>query len=74
MHGDPADVREGDFRGDLVVIEFPDRQRATSWYESAEYRQIAPLRIENTEGWLVLIDGVPPEHRATAILGPRPTS
>jgi uncharacterized protein (DUF1330 family) len=38
VHGDPADVREGDFRGDLVVIEFPDRQRATSWYESAEYR------------------------------------
>lgn len=25
VHGDPADVREGDFSGDLIVIEFPDR-------------------------------------------------
>jgi hypothetical protein len=29
---------------------------------------IAPLRTENTEGWVVLIDGVPSDHRATDIL------
>jgi hypothetical protein len=23
VHGDPADVREGDFTGDLIAIEFP---------------------------------------------------
>ena len=68
VHGDPADVREGDFRGDLIVIAFPDRDKAVSWYESAAYREIAPLRKENTQGWVVLIDGVPNDHRATDIL------
>ena len=68
VHGDPANVREGDFVGDLIVIEFPDRSHAASWYESAAYRTIAWLRTENSEGWVILIDGVPSDHRATDIL------
>jgi uncharacterized protein (DUF1330 family) len=68
VHGDPADVREGHFSGDVIVIEFPDRQHALAWYESRAYREIVELRTKNTTGWVVLIDGVPTDHRATDIL------
>lgn len=74
VHGDRADVREGNFVGDLIMIEFPDRDRAEGWYESAGYTAIVSLRTENTEGWLILIDGVPSDHRATDILSTSPTS
>ncbi len=74
VHGDPADVREGNLVGDLIMIEFPDRDRAEGWYESAGYTAIVSLRTENTEGWLILIDGVPSDHRATDILSAAPTS
>jgi uncharacterized protein (DUF1330 family) len=68
VHGDPADVREGLFTGDLIVIEFPDRDAAVGWYESRAYREIIALRKENTTGWVVLVDGVPVGHRADDIL------
>ncbi|MGZ4185393.1 MAG: DUF1330 domain-containing protein [Solirubrobacteraceae bacterium] len=68
IHGDPADVREGTFRGDLIAIEFPDRDHAQAWYESAAYRDIKPLRSENSEGWVILIGGVARDHQATDIL------
>ena len=68
VHGDAADVREGDFIGDLVVIEFPDRDAAVGWYESAAYRDIRPLRTDHSGGWVILIDGVPDTHRATDVL------
>jgi uncharacterized protein (DUF1330 family) len=68
VHGDPADVREGDFSGDVIVIEFPDRDSAVGWYESRAYREIVDLRRWNTTGWVVLIDGVPSDHRATDII------
>jgi uncharacterized protein (DUF1330 family) len=68
IHGDPADLREGEFRGDLIAIEFTDRDHAQAWYESAAYRDIKPLRSENSEGWVILIGGVPREHRGTDIL------
>lgn len=69
IHGDPADAREGDFAGDLIVIEFPDRNAAVGWYESAAYREILPLRTGSSDGWVILIDGVPADHRATDVLG-----
>ena len=68
VHGDPAEVREGQFTGDLIAIRFPDRDAAVGWYESAAYREIAALRTENSDGWVVLVDGVPADHRATDIL------
>jgi uncharacterized protein (DUF1330 family) len=74
VHGDPADVREGHFVGDLIIIEFPDRNHAVGWYESAAYRDIVSLRTENSEGWLILNDGVPSDHRATDILSAAPSS
>jgi uncharacterized protein (DUF1330 family) len=39
IHGDPADVREGDFAGNLIVIEFPGQDAAVGWYDSAAYTE-----------------------------------
>lgn len=68
VHGDPGEIREGDFVGNVIIIGFPSRENAKGWYESAEYQQILPLRARNTTGWLILVDGVDAGHRATDIL------
>jgi len=61
---------EGDWPGDLIVIEFPDREHATSWYASDAYQEILPLRTRNAEGLAIILDGVSPDHRATDVLDP----
>jgi uncharacterized protein (DUF1330 family) len=68
VHGATADVREGSLAGDVIAIEFADRADATAWYESDAYQAILPLRTGNSEGWVVIVDGVGHEHRATDIL------
>jgi len=68
VHGGPIDVREGELAGDVIVIEFPDRESATGWYESPAYQEILPLRTDNAEGIAFLVDGVPADHRATDVL------
>ncbi len=50
VHGAAADVKEGSLDGDLVIVEFPDLERASAWYRSDAYQQILPLRTENSEG------------------------
>ena len=70
VHGSAIDVREGEWPGDVIVIEFPDRVSATGWYQSAEYQEILPLRTRNAEGSAILVDGVTPDHRATDVLDP----
>lgn len=68
VHGGPAQVVEGPWSGDLIVIEFPDREKAAAWYASDAYQAILPLRVRNAEGWAVLVDGVPDGHAATDVL------
>ena len=78
VHGGPADVREGTDPGVVIIIEFPDRARATRWYDSDAYQEILPLRTNNSTSIVLLIDGVDEDHRATDVLagadssGPRP--
>jgi len=68
VHGSRTDVREGEFAGDVIVVEFPDRESATGWYESDAYQAIVPLRTRNSAGWVVIVDGVDDHHHATDIL------
>jgi uncharacterized protein (DUF1330 family) len=68
VHGAKVEVLEGEWPGDVIVVAFPDRERARAWYESAAYQDILPLRTENSNGSLILVDGVGPDHRATDIL------
>ncbi len=69
IHGAPADVREGDFAGNLIVIAFPDRDAAVGWYESPRTGRFSRCGTGSSDGWVILIDGVPADHRATDVLG-----
>ncbi|SEG75479.1 DUF1330 domain-containing protein [Bosea lathyri] len=68
IHGDPPEVLEGAWTGDLIVIAFPDRTQARAWYASPAYRAILPLRTGNSVGDVILIDGVCETHRAVDVL------
>ncbi len=43
----------------LVIIEFPDREAAKTWYASPEYQEILPLRLNAASGTAVIVDGLP---------------
>jgi uncharacterized protein (DUF1330 family) len=68
LHGEPVEVLEGTWSGDLVVIEFPDKESARAWYASPAYRQILPLRSENSSSVVFLTNRVPADHKATDVL------
>ncbi|HVK41855.1 MAG TPA: DUF1330 domain-containing protein [Phenylobacterium sp.] len=68
VHGGQAEVLEGDWSGDLIIIEFADRQSARGWYASRAYQKILPLRTEHSEGDVIFIDGVSEDHRADDLL------
>jgi uncharacterized protein (DUF1330 family) len=60
---------EGNWPGDLIVIEFPDRERARAWYASPAYQEILPLRTGNSEGDVIFAEGVSKAHRTMDVLG-----
>jgi len=41
-----------------VIIEFPSKERALEWYNSPEYAKPLALRKANSNGRLLLLDGV----------------
>ena len=68
IHGAQAEVLEGPWAGDVVVIAFPDQTQARAWYASPAYQAILPLRTRNARCWAILADGVGLGHRATDLL------
>lgn len=36
VHGGPVETVEGTWSGDLIIIEFPDLDKARGWYERAK--------------------------------------
>jgi uncharacterized protein (DUF1330 family) len=46
VHGGRLEVLEGKWPGDLIIIEFPDREMARAWYGSSAYQSILPLRAK----------------------------
>lgn len=66
VHGPSVDVREGEWPGTVVIIEFPTVDQARAWYESPPYQEILPLRTDNIEGTAIIVEGVPPDYDATA--------
>ncbi|MFD7631068.1 DUF1330 domain-containing protein [Streptomyces sp. NPDC059851] len=63
--GGPVEVLEGSFTSSLVIIAFPDMERARAWYASEAYQEILPLRTRHIEGDVFLAEGVPPTYDAT---------
>ncbi|WP_442593132.1 DUF1330 domain-containing protein [Parapusillimonas sp. JC17] len=68
IHGGPYLSLEDEPTADLIVVEFPDLERASRWYDSPAYQAIKPLRTANSVGTVFLVQGVPAGHRAMDIL------
>lgn len=68
IHGGEKQALEGQFRGDLIVVAFPDRQHAEAWYNSPAYQNLLPHRTQHSEGEVFLIEGVDADHKAVDIL------
>jgi uncharacterized protein (DUF1330 family) len=62
VHGATVEVIEGSWPGTVVIIEFPDSERARAWYESPAYQEILPLRTNHIDGDAILVEGVPPRY------------
>ncbi len=69
VHGGPYEPLEGDWQGDIVILEFPSMTQARAWYASPAYQAIRALRTANTEGELILVEGVAPGHKGVDLLG-----
>ena len=41
-----------------IILKFPSREVAKLWYDSPEYREALPLRLQASQGFLVLVDGL----------------
>lgn len=68
IHGATPEIIEGPWPGDLVIIAFPDLERARAWYDSPSYRDILPLRTENSLSVAMIVKGVESGYRATDFL------
>jgi uncharacterized protein (DUF1330 family) len=68
VHGGEVDVREGEWPGTIVIIQFPDGAAAAAWYDSPEYQEILPLRTNHIDSVALIINGVPADYdpQATA--------
>lgn len=58
VKGGPQTVLEGEAPERHVIIEFPDRQTALAWYNSADYRNILPLALSASQRDIVIVDGI----------------
>jgi len=58
--GGSMDVRETDLWSPnrVVIIEFPDVATAQAFLDSDEYASIKPLRTDNAESTLLILEGV----------------
>ena len=52
-----GEVIEGNPGNRTVVLEFDSREQYEAWYNSPEYQAILPLRVDNSEGFALLIEG-----------------
>jgi uncharacterized protein (DUF1330 family) len=42
-----------------VILEFESKEAFSAWYDSDDYQEILPLRIESTPGTLIVVEGLP---------------
>ncbi|MDJ0379494.1 DUF1330 domain-containing protein [Streptomyces sp. G-G2] len=64
VHGKDHEVVEGSFPGAVIVIGFPDLERARAWYASPAYQELIPLRTRHIAGEVILVEGVAPGYDA----------
>ncbi|WP_328927788.1 DUF1330 domain-containing protein [Streptomyces sp. NBC_00190] len=65
VHGKEVEVKEGPWPGTVVVIGFPDIDKARGWYASDAYQALIPLRTDHIAGEVILVEGVPADYDAS---------
>ncbi|MFG2980871.1 DUF1330 domain-containing protein [Streptomyces sp. NPDC048258] len=65
VHGKEVEVKEGPWPGTVVVIGFPDIEKARAWYDSPAYQELLPLRTDHIQGEVILVEGVPADYDAS---------
>lgn len=62
VRGGAIEQLEGDWSPRaIVIVEFPDVERARAWYGSSEYAHALEVRDQALNRNLILVDGVSPE-------------
>jgi uncharacterized protein (DUF1330 family) len=41
-----------------IIVKFPSKDAARAWHGSTAYQAVISLRTDNTEGFVVFVDGV----------------
>ena len=47
----------------LIIVEFPDMERARAWYRSPEYAEALKVRRHALDRRLIFVDGLPPASK-----------
>lgn len=55
--GGPQVVIEGPAPDRHVIIEFPSREVAETWYKSDEYQAILPIALRSSNRTVVIVEG-----------------
>ena len=59
VRGGAVETLEGDWTVPrLIILEFPDKASAQGFYHSADYQKILPLRLDNSDGAVVIAEGI----------------
>src|SRR5256885_5225032 len=67
VHGAQVQVKEGEWPGTLVLIEFPSMEAAHDWYDSPAYQAILHLRADHIPGDLIIVESCGPNHDSAAL-------
>lgn len=61
VRGAPVETLEGSWApGRLVILEFPDKATAKTWWESEEYATAKAIRQRTAETEMILVEGFAP--------------
>jgi uncharacterized protein (DUF1330 family) len=71
VHGTTPEVLEGPWSDHTVIIEFGDLEAARAWYASPAYAELLPLRVNNSDSAVALLDGVADGYRAASHAEPK---
>ena len=53
-----SEAMEGAANPVTVILKFPSKEAMKAWYNSPEYQAVIGLRTENSEGTMVLVNGM----------------
>lgn len=57
--GSAIEVIEGDWNPSrIIVLEFADMNAARAWYNSPEYQEILPIRLEAGDDKVIFVEGI----------------